>query len=84
LRRPSGFGNSGRFTLLSCFLLVIAVKAVLVDVVDDLVWDIVADTLTPLAEEANLGRRDVVLYELWDNANVVPPLLELDERIVYN
>jgi len=55
---------------------------VFVDVVDDLVGDVVADALTPLAEEPDLGGRDVVLDELRDHADVLPPLLELYERIV--
>jgi hypothetical protein len=55
---------------------------VFVDVVDDLVGDVVADALAALAEEADLGGRDVVLDELRDDADVLPPLLELYKRIV--
>lgn len=53
-----------------------------VDVVDDLVGNVVTDTLTPLAEQANLGGRDIVLDELGDDANVVSPLLQLNKGIV--
>jgi hypothetical protein len=56
---------------------------VFVDVIDDLVGDVVADALAPLAEQADLGGRDVVLDELRDDADVLPPLLELYKRIVY-
>jgi hypothetical protein len=36
-------------------LLVVAVEAMLVDVVDDLVGNVVPDALAPLPEEADLG-----------------------------
>jgi hypothetical protein len=57
---------------------------VLVNVVDDLVRDVVADALAPLPEEADLGGRNVVLNELRNNADVISELLELDQRIVYS
>ena len=47
----------------------------LVDVVDHLVGNVVTNALPALAEQANLGRRDIVLDELWDDPNVVLPLL---------
>jgi hypothetical protein len=56
---------------------------VLVDVVDDLVRDVVADALAALPEEADLGRGDVVLDELGDDADLLAELLEADERVVF-
>ena len=47
----------------------------LVDVVDDLVRDVVTNALPALAEQANLGRRNIVLNELWNDPDVVLPLL---------
>lgn len=55
----------------------------LVDVVDDLVRDVVANALAALAEEADLGGRDIVLDELRNNTNVVLPLLKADKSIIY-
>jgi hypothetical protein len=55
---------------------------VLVDVVDDLVRDVVANALAPLAKEADLGGGYVVLDELWNYANMVTELLQADERVI--
>ena len=54
----------------------------LVDVVDDLVGNVVTNALPALAEQADLGRRDIVLDKLWNDTNVVLPLLQADKRIV--
>ena len=53
-----------------------------VDVVDNFVGNVVADALTALAEEADLGRRHIVLDELRDNVDVISVLLEADKGIV--
>ena len=82
-RRPDGFGRHRLLALVYRLLLVVAVEAVLVDVVDDLVGNVVADALTPLAEEADLGGGDIVLNELRDYADVLLPLRELNERVVW-
>lgn len=82
LRGTSSVSRSCVLALISRLLLIVAVKAVLVDVVDDLVWDVVADALAPLPEEADLGGGHVVLDELWNHANVVAELLEADKRVV--
>jgi hypothetical protein len=74
LRGTSSFSGRRLLALVCGFLLIVAVKAVLVDVVDDLVGDVVADALTPLAEEADLCRGNVVLNELRDHADVLFPL----------
>lgn len=55
----------------------------LVDVVDDLVRDVVTNALPALAEQADLGRRDIVLNELRNHTNVVLPFLQTDERIIW-
>ena len=47
----------------------------LVDVVDDLIGNVVTNALPALAEQANLGRRNIVLNELWNDPDVVLPLL---------
>lgn len=47
----------------------------LVDVVDDLIRNVVTNALPALAEQANLGRRNIILDELWDDPNVILPLL---------
>ena len=54
----------------------------LIDVVDDLVGDVVADALAALAEEADFGRGDVVLDQLRNNADVLAVLLKANERVV--
>ena len=55
LRGPISFCSSGRLALLRCLLFVVTVKTVLVDVVDNLVRNVVANALTPLTEKADLG-----------------------------
>ena len=83
LGRTGAITRHGRLALVGRLLLVVAVEAVLVDVVDHLVGNVVADALASLAEEANLGRRHVVLDELRNNADVVPPLLQLHEGVIW-
>lgn len=73
---------SGLLALVGLLLLVVTVQAVLVNVVDDLVRDVIADALAPLPEQADLGGRNVVLDELRNHADVVPELLKLHQRIV--
>lgn len=54
----------------------------LVDVVDNLIGNVVTNALPALAEQADLGRRNIVLDKLWDDPNVVLPFLQADERVV--
>jgi hypothetical protein len=82
LRGASSFSRGCVLALVGGLLLVVAVEAVLVDVVHNLVWDVVADALAPLPEEADLGGGYVVLDELWDHANVVAELLEAYQRVI--
>jgi len=56
---------------------------VLVDVVDDLVRNVVANALAALPEQPDLGRRYVVLNQLRNDTDVVPVLLESEQRIIY-
>jgi hypothetical protein len=82
-RRPGSVRRQGLLALVRlCLFIVRCIEAVLVDVVDDLVGDVVANALAALAEEANLGRRNVVLDQLRDHTDVVPPLLQTDERVI--
>lgn len=55
----------------------------LINVIDNLVRNVVADALAPLPEEADLGRGDVVLDELWNDTDVVSELLQAHKRIVW-
>lgn len=55
LRGAGRLSSNLVLAFISLFLLIIAVKAVLVDVVDNLVRDVVANALASLAEESNLG-----------------------------
>lgn len=54
----------------------------LVDVVHDLVRNVITDALSALTEKADLGGRNIILDELWNNTNVVLPLLQTDKGIV--
>lgn len=83
MRGTSGVRGGGLFALIGLLLLVVAVEAVLIDVVDDLVGNVVANALASLPEEADLGGRYVVLDELGNNANVLPVLLEADKGIIW-
>jgi hypothetical protein len=82
LRRASCVSRSCVLSLIGYLLLIVTVKTVLVDVVDDLVRDVVANALAPLAKEADLGGGYVVLDELWNYANMVTELLQADERVI--
>jgi hypothetical protein len=84
LLRAGSLGSRRLLALVRGLLLVVAVQAVLVDVVDDLVGNVVADALAALAEEADLGRGDVVLDELRDHADLFAELLEADKRVIWN
>lgn len=55
----------------------------LVDVVDNLVGNVVANALPTLAEQADLCRRNIVLDELGNNTNIVLPLLQADKRVIF-
>ena len=86
-------GNSGRsrrcaiagrsfLALVGLLLVIIDIEIVLVDVVDDLVGNVVADTLAALAEESDLGRGNIVLDQLRDDPDIIPVLLKAYERII--
>lgn len=55
----------------------------LVNVIDNLVRNVVTDALSTLTEKADLGGRDIVLDELRNYTNIVFPLLQADEGVIY-
>lgn len=54
----------------------------LIDIVDNLIRNVVTNALSALAEQADLGGRDIVLNELRDDTDVVLPFLKAYKCVI--
>ena len=87
-----GAGTSGRcatalasllgLVLVSAARAILVVEAVVLNVLDDGLWDEVANAHVALAEKSNLCAGNVILDQLLHDVNVVLPLLEGGESLI--